>query len=106
KHAARLVAFLPSVYCRLMLRNSGAKFSNMFRRSQPGDISQELPLSSDPIWNAALAFASAELQSGVSKMDIFILAARSAEFDAANQLLNRVSKLEDIVFNVSRCALA
>jgi hypothetical protein len=96
--AARLVEFLPSVYCRLILRNTGAMFSDTFRRSQPPGTPEELPLSSEPVWNAAVAFANAELQKGVSSKDVMALAARSPEFDAANQLLHRGAKLEDVPF--------
>ena len=61
QRAARLVEFLPLVYCRLILRHLGARFANTFRRIQPGVQSQEQPLSSEPIWNEAMAFANAEL---------------------------------------------
>lgn len=96
--AARLVEFLPVIYSRLILRNSGARFSSTFRRTVAGGMSQEQPFSSDPVWNAAAAFASDELERGVSSQDLLVVAARSAEFDAANQLLNRGAKLENIVF--------
>jgi hypothetical protein len=96
--AARLVEFLPIVYCRLILRNSGARFSNTFQRKLPGGICEELPLSSEPVWNEAVEFASAEVERGVSSKDLLAVAGRSAEFDIANQLLNKGSKLVNIVF--------
>jgi len=96
--AARLVEFLPMVYCRLILRNSGARFSEMFRRALPGGGSQEKPLSSEPVWRAVVTFASAEVERGVSGNDLLLVAARSAEFHAANQLLDRGSKLENLAF--------
>lgn len=98
--AARLVEFLPMVYCRLILQKSGAQFPTTFRRTLPDGTSSEHPMSSDPVWNDAVAFARAEVESGVSGQDLLIVAAHSAEFDAANQLLNRGSKLEDIRFTV------
>ncbi len=98
QRAARLVEFLPMVYCRLILRNSGARFSQTFRRKLPGGASEELPLSSDPVWNEAVAFAYAEAERGVAGKDLLAVAARSAEFDAANRLLNKGSKLENIAF--------
>jgi hypothetical protein len=98
QRAARLVEFLPIVYCRLILRNSGARFSNMFRRRIAGGGFEEMPFVSDPVWNEAVAFAFAETDRGVSGRDLLAVAARSAEFDAANQLLNTGSKLEDITF--------
>jgi hypothetical protein len=96
--AARLVEFLPIVYCRLILRNSGARFSNTFRRTLTRGTSYEQPLASEPIWNAAVAFAYAEVERGVSSQDLLAVATRSAEFDTANQLLNKGSKLENIAF--------
>jgi hypothetical protein len=98
QRAARLVEFLPLVYCRLVLRNSGARFSNTFQRKQASGTFKELPLSSDPVWSEAMAFAHAEAQNGISARDLLAVAARSAEFDAANQLLNKGSKLENITF--------
>jgi hypothetical protein len=98
QRAARLVEFLPIIYSRLILRNSGARFSNTFRRTLPGGTSYEQQLSSEPIWDAAVAFAYVEAERGVSSQDILAVAARSAEFDAANQLLNKGSKLENVAF--------
>jgi hypothetical protein len=66
----------------------------------PAGKSIEQPLSSEPVWDAAVAFAHAEVERGVSGQDLLAVAARSAEFDAANQLLNKGSKLENIKFTV------
>jgi hypothetical protein len=98
QRAARLVEFLPMVYCRLLLRNSGARFPNTFCRMQPDGASMEQLLSSEPVWIAAMAFARAELEHGVSSQDLMAVAARSSEFDAANRLLNKGSMLKDITF--------
>jgi hypothetical protein len=96
--AARLVEFLPMVYCRLLLANSGAQFSDKFRRRLTNGGSKNGVLSSEPVWNAAVAFARAERERGLSATDFLAVAAHSAEFDAANQLLNNGSKLEDLRF--------
>ncbi len=61
-------------------------------------MSPEQPLSAEPIWNQVVAFALAQAKSGVSGKDLLAVAIRSPEFSAANQLLNKGSKLEDIVF--------
>jgi hypothetical protein len=95
--AARLVQFLPMVYCRLMLEPSGVLFSGSFRlRLANGQITPERPLVSEPIWNEVLAFAKREIDGGISAKDILAIAARSAEFDAVNQLLNKGAKLENL----------
>jgi hypothetical protein len=97
--AARLIQFLPMAYCRLILGASGARLSDTFRRILPdGRISSEHLLSSEPFWAVAAAFARAELEQGVPGEDLLVLAARSAEFDAANQLLNQGSKLGNLAF--------
>lgn len=45
-----------------------------------------------------MAFGHAEIEHGISAQDLLSVAARSAEFDAANQLLNKGSKLQNIAF--------
>jgi len=60
--------------------------------------SEECLLSSEPVWNAAVAFAEAELEQGVSGEDLLAVGARSAEFHAANRLLQAGSKLENLAF--------
>jgi hypothetical protein len=60
----------------------------------------EQPLSSEPVWNAVVAYAHTEVERGVSSQNLLAVAARSVEFDVANQLLNKGSKLENIRFNV------
>src|SRR5580698_2432330 len=52
--AARLVEFLPMAYSRLILSKSGARFADTFRRNLPGGVSQEKPLSSEPVWGAVV----------------------------------------------------
>jgi len=96
--AARLVEFLPMAYSRLILAASGARFSNFFRRVLSDGTSEECLLSSEPVWNAAVAFAEAELEQGVSGEDLLAVGARSAEFHAANRLLQAGSKLENLAF--------
>src|SRR5213082_218668 len=98
KRASRLVEFLPIVYCRLILRNSGARFSDRFQRLLPGDAVREEAFADDPLWNETFAFAQREVEHGVSAKDLLAVAMRSADFDAANQLLNKGSKLRDLVF--------
>jgi hypothetical protein len=61
-------------------------------------ISSERSLSSEPLWEAAMAFARTEVEHGVPGKDLLALAARSAEFDAADQLLNRGAKLQGLAF--------
>lgn len=98
--AARLVVFLPMVYCRLLLANSGAIFSNKYRSTLPdGTVSLVKLLVNEPLWNEAMEFAKAEIEGGVSGQDVLAIAGRSAEFHAANQLLERGSKLENLGFD-------
>lgn len=96
--AARLVEFVPMAYGRFLLEKSGARFSEYFQRMLPNGASEERRLSSEPVWNAAIAFARAEAKQGVSLQDFMAVAGRSAEFQAANKLLNQGSMLENLVF--------
>jgi hypothetical protein len=59
---------------------------------------EERQLSSEPVWNAAVAFAEGESERGVSAENLLALAVRSAEFHAANQLLQGGAKLENLAF--------
>jgi hypothetical protein len=60
--AARLVVFLPMVYCRLLLANSGARFSHEYRTILPdATISGLKLLVNGPLWNEAMQFAKAEI---------------------------------------------
>ena len=100
--AGKLVVFLPMVYCRILLADSGAKFATTFFRRLPGGrISAEQPLSSEPLWERAVEYARVEMERGVSPNDLLAVARRSAEFDAANQVLQKGSKLAEIIFTPS-----
>jgi hypothetical protein len=102
QYAARLVEFLPMAYARLLLAEGGTRFSDMFQRMTPsGDPTVERPLSSESVWEEVVSFAKAEAGRGVSKKDLLAVAGRSAELDAANQLLKQGSKLEDLVLTTA-----
>jgi hypothetical protein len=97
--AARLVEFLPMAYSRLLLDSLGARFSGAFQRRLPnGESTEKRFLSSEPMWNAVVGFSRNEAERGVSRAELIAVAKRSAEFAAANQLLNAGAKLEDLVF--------
>jgi hypothetical protein len=96
--AARLVELLPMAYCRSILTDSGTRFSDRFQRKQAdGSLAPERLLATEPLWEAALTFAIAEKQCGTSGKDRLAIAVHSAEFDAANQLLNRGAKPANLV---------
>jgi hypothetical protein len=102
KHAARLVEFLPMVYCRLILASTGTRFSVMFRRRQhDGSFSHEQTLASEPLWAEIMSFARAEQAAGAAGKDLLAIASHSAEFDAVNKLLRRGSKPEDIALSTA-----
>jgi hypothetical protein len=99
ERAARLVEFIPTAYARLVLEKAGARLSPMFqRRLADGSMSPERPLSGEAVWNEVAAFALAEVATGLSREHLFLVAGRSAEFGAANQLLQQGSKLENMAF--------
>jgi hypothetical protein len=82
------------VYCRFIFVKSGLRFSETYRRAlSDGTYSPAVSLSGDILWNEAKKFAEAEIASGVNVQSLLAIAGRSAEFDAANKLLNSGSKL-------------
>ena len=97
--ATRLVAFLPMVYCRLILVESGLRFPETYQRTLPdGTHSPSIPLSSESVWNEAMTFAESERRNGVKGQALMAIAERSAEFQAANKLVNGGSELKDVRF--------
>jgi hypothetical protein len=94
--AARLVELLPIAYCRLILADSGVRFSGTFRRILPDGTLQERTFSSELVWNEATEFARAEVARGVSGKDLLNIGGRSAEMHAVNLLLEKGSKLQNI----------
>lgn len=85
--AARIVEFLPIAYCRVLLLKSGVQFSNSFTRSASPLKTQSL--SSEPVWLPFLAYAESEIRSGATSEEILMVAGRSAEFHAINQMLHK-----------------
>lgn len=97
KHtAARMVEFIPMAFCRVFLEHTGAGFADTFRRGSPHAPSRDL--LTEPVWRAALEYAREEVRRGVTEEDVLALAGRSAEFNAASQLMTDGSKLSDIRF--------
>jgi hypothetical protein len=96
--APRLVELLPSVYCRILLRNFGCRFAKEYeRKGTDGKNERRVALSTDTVWNVSSAFAEKEAAT-VSGQDLLAIAVRSPEFDAANKLLNEGSDLREIQF--------
>lgn len=97
-YAARLVEFIPMVYCRLLLSNSRARFSDKFRRRiRESELSSEHLLASEAVWIEVSDFAKAEASRGFKKEKWFALAARSAEFDTINRMLNQGADLANVI---------
>jgi hypothetical protein len=100
--AARLVEFLPMAYARLMLEKSVARLPDSYlRMSTTGDLRTH-PLDSEPVWNASIEYARAEVAKGISPQDLLAVAGRSAEIDAANKMLNAGFALKDCDISPSR----
>jgi hypothetical protein len=98
-YAKRLVEFVPIAYCRLLMANTGARFSSYFcRKFKDGNISSEQLFSSEPLWNAAVGFAKREIARGIPAAHLLFVAGRSPEFEAANKLLEKGSHLENVAF--------
>lgn len=88
RSAARLVEFLPVIYGRIILERFGVNFSHTYCRALAnGGYSAPQPFTSDPVWNAAVAFARAEVTSDLAEEDFWAVARRSSELIAANKAL-------------------
>jgi hypothetical protein len=92
--ADRLVTFLPMAYASHLLVNAGARLQNYYERVLPNDDLERVQLSSEPVWCASMEFYHAEISRGMSRDDLLAVAARSAEFHAANQALNNGNTLD------------
>lgn len=92
--ASRLVEFMPLGFTRVMLADSGVKFSQTFVRVQTdGEYSAEILLSDEPVFVAATSVA----QAGVVREEMIAVAGRSAEFHAINEALYKGSQLSNLV---------
>jgi len=93
--AAHIVEFLPLAYCRVLFLNSGVRFSDSFTRSTSPPKMHSFSLL--PEWVFFLAHAESEIRRGATRQEILMVAGRSAEFQAINQLLDRKAELKNIV---------
>lgn len=98
--AARIVEFVPLAYGRVLMAGSGVTLSESYQRGE-AEEGKELPtreLAKEPVWNAAMSFASSEKSRGkVEAKDWLCIAARSCEFEAVNQMLHAGSKISDLM---------
>jgi hypothetical protein len=93
--AARIVEFLPMAYCRVLFLNSGVQFSKSFTRAASPLKVQSLSL--EPVWVPFLAYAESEIGAGSRRDELLMVAGRSAEFHAINQLLDKGAELKNLV---------
>jgi hypothetical protein len=100
--ADRLVTFLPMAYASHILVKAGARLQNYYEKVLPNGDLEKVQLSSEPVWCASMEFYHAEISCGISKEELLALAARSAEFDAANQAMNAGNKLDEVEFGPCR----
>lgn len=99
--ASEILAFLPIVYARELLRRSGcANFSSNYSRRLPESkkVSPPIPLARKPAWRACESFLRGDIASGSKGDDLLMIAARSAEFQAAHEMLNAGTEVQDLVF--------
>ena len=99
--ALEILAFLPLVYARELLRRSGCTtFAKTYSRRQPnGKLTKPQPLAHEPVWRECENYLRTDLASGSHGDDILVIAARSAEFQSAHAMLNAGHDVEDIFFD-------
>jgi len=86
--AARLVEFLPIVYTRMVFANLGVHLAQFFFRRLPdGQYSAARRFDSEPVWNAAVLFAHAEVERGITQEDFWAVAKRSTKMNSVNKAI-------------------
>ncbi|WP_031496170.1 hypothetical protein [Bryobacter aggregatus] len=96
--AARLVEFIPMVYCRILFGGSGATFPSVYHRLLADGKLREHELSSDLVWTEITEFARREVENGKAETDIRAIAQYGAEYRAASQLIEKGSAFRNIAF--------
>jgi hypothetical protein len=95
--AEKLVMFLPIAYGRVILKKIRIRFSDTFKHPLNDGTLAEHAFADEPIWRAIVECARDEVSRGIAGEQLLSVAARSAEFDAVNQLLNGRSTPDNIV---------
>lgn len=98
--AEEIIAFLPLVYAREILRRSGCSgFSDHYtRRTADGTTSSPIALSRKPVWRACEHHLGRDLGEGAHGDDLVAIAVHSAEFKAAHQMLDTGSDIDNLFF--------
>ena len=99
EEARRLIAFLPLAFGRVLLRRMGARVQSTYMRTAPNGAAVERRLDKNEFWREISDFVDEQVIRGLSGGDLLLLAGRSAEFDAVNQLLNQGSDARAIVLS-------
>ena len=86
--AQRLVEFVPIAFARIALADSGIKFQNSFCRALGNrKFTHECPLSSEPLYEPALAIAREEQAKDISEADRLAVLSRDATFNMVNEAI-------------------
>ena len=98
--AEEIIAFLPLVYARELLRRSGCSgFSDHYtRRAADGTTSSPISFSRKPIWRACEQHLATDLGEGAHGDDLVAIAVHSPEFKTAHQMLDAGSDIDNLFF--------
>lgn len=95
--AERLMEFVPLAFARVALATSGVSFQDTFCRSLgDGKFSHFCPLSSDPLYEPALAIAREELGGSISEDHLLAVLTRSSLYNTINNALQTGANLQDL----------
>lgn len=99
--AQEILAFLPIVYARELLRRSGCTtLAETFSRRLPGGkLTKPEPLSRKPVWRACENYLHTDIAAGSHGDDLLMIAARSTEFQSAHAMLNAGHEVHDLFFD-------
>jgi len=98
--AERLVEFLPLAFYRAMVPSRPGQFADHYVRMAPdGSASPDRKLAKEPVYIAAMKEARAELASGTSREEYELIAGRSSEAAAVNDLLQQGGSVANAIFS-------
>lgn len=98
--AGDLVDFIPIAFTRIGLEHLHINFQDHIQRvDRKGNVTEKKKLADIPIYTEALRFAKEDAGLFVDSDQFLTIASYNAEFKVVNEMLNKGSKIEDLVIS-------
>lgn len=96
--AGNLIDFIPIAFTRVGLEHLNINFQDYIQRvDRKGNITEKIKLADIPIYMEALSFAKKDAELFVDNDQFLAIASYNAEFKVVNEMLNKGSKVENLV---------